>query len=335
MSGMLRFVYFALVAIIVSTGAIYISYEREISHARALVSAGGRIANTTAGPVEYAEKGAGPPLLSIHGAGGGYDQGLSNAATLIGKEFRVIAPSRFGYLGTPVPADASPSAQANAHAALLTKLNVDKAIVVGISAGARSALDMALHHSEKVAALILIVPGTYAPTSPVTIEASRGSRFAFWLVNAGADFAWWATERIAPSILVRFLGIAPEIVSAAPKAEQTRVMQIVASVQPLSRRFAGINIDSNPALHSLPLERISTPTLIVSARDDLFNTLPAAEYAAGAIRNAKLIVYDTGGHLLVGHDQDVRNVVGDFLSKAGLNPTPQHASPNGEAAIPQ
>jgi hypothetical protein len=34
-------------------------------------------------------------------AGGGYDQGLANVADLVGDDFRVIAPSRFGYLGTP------------------------------------------------------------------------------------------------------------------------------------------------------------------------------------------------------------------------------------------
>jgi hypothetical protein len=62
-----------------------------------------------------AEKGSGIPLLSIHGAGGGYDQGLANAAGFVGAGFRIIAPSRFGYLGTPVPPDISPAAQADAH----------------------------------------------------------------------------------------------------------------------------------------------------------------------------------------------------------------------------
>ena len=36
----------------------------------------------------------------------------------------------------------------------------------------------------------------------------------------------------------------------------------------------GINIDSNPDLPRLPLEEIRAPTLVISARDDLFNTLP-------------------------------------------------------------
>jgi 2-hydroxy-6-oxonona-2,4-dienedioate hydrolase len=310
-----------LVAIAVGSVLVFLAYDDDISRTRAAVTGGGRMANTAAGPIEYAERGVGIPLLSIHGAGGGYDQGLSNAAELVGEGFRVIAPSRFGYLGTPVPADASPLAQAEAHAALLAELKIDKVVVVGISAGTRSAVEFALRYPDRVTALILMVPATYAPESPVAIEESRGSQFAFWLVNAGADFTWWATEKIAPSILIRFLGVTPEIVATASKSVQERVMQIVRGVQPLSLRVSGIHIDSNPALRRLPLQNISSPTLIVSARDDLFNTLPAAEFAAATIPNAKLVVYDKGGHLLIGHDREMRALVSDFLTKAGMNST--------------
>jgi 2-hydroxy-6-oxonona-2,4-dienedioate hydrolase len=185
------------IALIAAIGFISLSYHVEIGEARAAARSGGRIVDTTTGPVEYAERGTGIPLLSIHGAGGGYGQGLANAAEFVGDGFRVIAPSRFGYLGTPVPQDTSPAAQADSLSAILKELKIEKAIVVGVSAGARSALEITLRHPEKVAALILIVPGTYAPVSPVQIEESRGSRFAFRLVNAGADFAWWAAEKMA------------------------------------------------------------------------------------------------------------------------------------------
>lgn len=305
----------ALVAVVAASVLVFLSYDDDISRARDKVSRGGRIANTTVGPIEYAEKGAGIPLLSIHGAGGGYDQGLANVADLVGDGFRVIAPSRFGYLGTPIPSEASPAAQADAHAALLSKLKVDKAIVVGISAGARSAVELALRHPQRVAALILIVPGTYAPASPVAIEGSRTSALVLWLVNSGADFTWWAAERIAPSVLIRFIGVPPQLFASSRQAEQNRVMQIVRSIKPLSRRFPGINVDSNPDPCQPQLKDIAVPTLVISARDDLFNTLPAAEFAASTIPDAKLVVYDTGGHLLVGHEQEVREVVGDFLAK--------------------
>jgi len=41
--------------------------------------------------------GEGPPVLIVHGAGGGYDQGLWVARDSVGEGFRIIAPSRFGY----------------------------------------------------------------------------------------------------------------------------------------------------------------------------------------------------------------------------------------------
>jgi pimeloyl-ACP methyl ester carboxylesterase len=148
----------------------------------------------------------------------------------------------------------------------------------------------------------------------VLVEGSRTSALVLWVVNHGADFAWWAAEKIAPSILIRFVGVRPELFAASSQAEQSRVMQIVRRIKPLSRRFPGINVDSNPDLRRPPFEKIAVPTLVISARDDLFNTLPAAEFAATAIPNARLVVYETGGHLLVGREQEVREVVNNFLA---------------------
>lgn len=306
-----------IVAVVIAASAlVFLSYSRELRRARAKARVGGRIAHTAAGPIEYAERGRGIPLLSIHGAGGGYDQGLANVADFVTGGFRVIAPSRFGYLGTPIPADASVAAQADAHAALLAALNVDKAVVVGISAGARSAAELAVRHPEKVAALILIVPGTYAPDSPVAVEGSRASALVLRLVNTGADFAWWALEKIAPSILIRFVGVRPALFATAQPAERQRVMQIVRNIEPLSLRFPGINVDNHPGSARPRYEDITAPTVVISARDDLFNTLPAAQFAASTIPNAKLVVYETGGHLLVGHQHNVRGVLSSFLTKA-------------------
>jgi pimeloyl-ACP methyl ester carboxylesterase len=86
---------------------------------------------TSCGPIEYATAGNGPPVLVIHGAGGGFDQGLAFGADLAVAGFRVIAMSRFGYLRTPLLADASPAAQADAHASLLDALDVPRASIIG------------------------------------------------------------------------------------------------------------------------------------------------------------------------------------------------------------
>ena len=100
-------------------GIAYTGYQRDISQARERVSTGSQEAQTPCGPIEYAAIGAGKPVLVVHGAGGGYDQGLDIAKPLVDGGFRVIAMSRFGYLGTPLPIDASAAAQADAHVCLL------------------------------------------------------------------------------------------------------------------------------------------------------------------------------------------------------------------------
>lgn len=200
----------------------------------------------------------------------------------------------------------------------MSTLKISMAVVLGVSAGARSALELAVRRPDLVAALILIVPAVDAPDSPVRIDQSRGSKFVFWIVSVGADFAWWAAQKAAPSMLMRFVGVPPQCVAEAPRTERNRAANLVASIQPLSLRFPGINLDRAPNPDHLPLERINAPTLIISARDDLFNTAPAAEYAARRIPGARLAVYDTGGHLMVGRADKARTEARAFFAEAGL-----------------
>lgn len=68
---------------------------------------------TRVGALEYAVAGDGPPLMMIHGTGGGFDQGLLFAAAIRQRGFRIVSASRFGYLGSAFPDDASPAHQAD------------------------------------------------------------------------------------------------------------------------------------------------------------------------------------------------------------------------------
>ena len=95
---------------------------------------------TGCGPIEFQATGQGVPLLIIHGSGGGHDQGMAWARPLAQDGVRVIAMSRFGYLRTPRPADASPEAQADAHVCLMDALGIQRAAVMGVSAGGPSAM---------------------------------------------------------------------------------------------------------------------------------------------------------------------------------------------------
>ena len=106
-------------------------FDGDMRRARAHAAQGSLLLATRCGPIEYQEAGAGVPLLAVHGSGGGHDQGMAFAAALASRGIRVIAMSRFGYLRTPMPSDASAAAQADAHVCLLDALGIPKAAVMG------------------------------------------------------------------------------------------------------------------------------------------------------------------------------------------------------------
>jgi pimeloyl-ACP methyl ester carboxylesterase len=73
----------------------------------------------------------------------------SSWASLSGPGFRVIGPSRFGYFGSTLPEAATPADQADAYGLLLDHLRVDRAIVIGFSAGSGSVLEFARRHPQR------------------------------------------------------------------------------------------------------------------------------------------------------------------------------------------
>lgn len=295
--------------------AAYLSFRRELKEACARLEAGSTVIETAAGPIEFAREGEGEPILVIHGAGGGYDQGLMLGRDVVDLGHDLIAPSRFGYLRTPVPEDFSPAAQAAAHAALLDELNIDRCVILGVSAGAPSAIEMALRHPDRVSALILLVPRTYDPANLIGVDASPSSRAVLKLIESAADFGFWLAMRFARSAVVRFLGVRPEVEARASAQERERVTAIMRSVQPLSKRIAGIRADSGIELSEWPLTEINAPTLIVSAEDDLFQTLPGARFTAERIKGAELRILPSGGHLMIGRSEQVQEAVADFLRR--------------------
>ena len=284
--------------------------------ARARIAAG-RLAQTPRGPIEYAVAGNGPPVLFIHGAGGGFDQGLAFGADLAAAGFRVIAMSRFGYLRTPLPADASPAAQADAHACLLDALDVPRAAILGGSAGAPSAMQFALRHPQRTTALVLAVPAAYAPRegghSALVVPTSTEALFDTALRS---DFLFWAASRLARTSVVRaILGTPPQAVERATAEERQRVARVIEEILPVSARRLGLLNDAavTSRLERYELEKIAAPTLVFSVADDLYGTYDCARYSAAHIPNARFVGYSNGGHLWVGHQREVFEEIARFL----------------------
>jgi 2-hydroxy-6-oxonona-2,4-dienedioate hydrolase len=316
---------FAALAIVVAlglvaTGLIRSRFERDLALAAQRAALGSEVVATRCGPIEVQQAGVGIPLLMIHGSGGGHDQGMAWARPLVQRGVRVIAMSRFGYLRTPRPADASPQAQADAHICLLDALGIAKAAVMGVSAGGASALQTAIRHPDRVSALVLVVPIAYKPgTVADSAPPISSDKDALLLRLLGSDFLFWTALNVARDPLIRHvLATPPERVAAASEAERARVNDIADRVLPVSTRAAGLRDDTRlgKRLGPYALESIRVPTLVVSARDDGFGTYAAAQYTASRIAGAKFVGFDNGGHLLVGHDAAVQAEIGKLLTRA-------------------
>jgi 2-hydroxy-6-oxonona-2,4-dienedioate hydrolase len=295
------------------------NYGHDIRIARERIATGGRVVQTPCGPIEYASAGEGQPVLIVHGSGGGFDQGLDFGAPLAVKGIRVIAMSRFGYLGTPLPADASADAQADAHACLLDALGIRRAAIVGASAGAPSAMQFALRHGERCSALALVVPAAYVPRpdGAPPMKTPAWTRFLFETALR-SDFLFWAAPRISRATVLRaILATPPAVVETASASEQRRVDDMLRHILPVAPRRLGLLNDAavTSTLPRYELERISVPTLAISAADDLFGTLDGARYTVEHVPGARLIAYPSGGHLWVGHHDELVDQLAAFLTR--------------------
>lgn len=92
----------ALAFIVLGTTLAYSQYRRDLSDARERLARGSHLVQTSCGAIEYSQEGNGKTVLSIHGAGGGWDQGLL-ISPFLGEGFRVIAPSRLAISTHPTP----------------------------------------------------------------------------------------------------------------------------------------------------------------------------------------------------------------------------------------
>ncbi len=302
---------------------IFIGYKfsYDIAVAREKTTRNSVLIKTRCGPIEYQEAGQGSPLLMVHGSGGGHDQGMTFAGGLAQQGVRVIAVSRFGYLRTPMPLDASPAAQADAHVCLLDALGITNAAVVGGSAGGPSALQMAIRHPDRVSALVLLVPLAYKPSmSPDSAKPLAPWAEALLMQLIGSDFFFWAGLHVARDQVIKYvLATPPKQVSGASPSERARINKILNQILPVSARAAGLRSDSVLAkcLGPSALDSVRAPTLIVSVRDDGFGTFASAQYTASQIKGANFVGFENGGHVWVAHNEEVMSQIVKLVLRDG------------------
>jgi|SRR5215207_4276376 len=162
-----------------------------------------RTVSTASGPVEYAERGQGEPVLAVHGTLGGWDQGLVAGEYLRVNGFRIIAPSRPGYLGTPLSTGRTFAQQGDALAALLDVLEIDRIIVFALSGGGPAGYELAARHADRVAKLVQVegvcIPGPL-PAAAARLAARDGiAKAQIWLLTHAPRQTLTALFRLAGS----------------------------------------------------------------------------------------------------------------------------------------
>ncbi|MCC5968995.1 MAG: alpha/beta hydrolase [Pararhodobacter sp.] len=308
-----------LVAVLAAC-VVALVFLRDIRALQSRLSAAAEVTITALGPVSIEVGGRGAPVLAIHGAGGGHDQGRLMAEAFLPDGHRWIAPSRFGYPGSPLPAIPSTAAQADAFAALLDTLGIERAILLAMSGGVPAALQFAQRHPARTQAIILLSLAPYAPLSAEEQELP----VPLWLYNAlfATDFPLWALLRFSPRALAPMFDARTELLAQMTPDEATFLDAMIAAFLPVTLRRAGLTnegaaIDPSAAID---LSKIGAPVLIIHARDDRITPFATAQFTAAGIAGAETLYFDTGGHLLLGHHAAIRQRIIDFLASHARPP---------------
>lgn len=296
--GTLGWIALALIAVLVSASAAYVwdmnrAYER--------IRAKGTVIPSPNGDIEYTAGGSGPPVLVIHGSGGGYDQGELMVRALLGEQFHWIAPSRFGYLRSTFRDGATFDDQAHAYAYLLDRLGVKKVAIVTLSHGGPSALLFAVLHPERVSSLTLISAGVASSTEQNQAQANQKGELLMTIFKH--DPLYWSITKLFRKQLMELMGANDAVIAGLAPAQRELVDQIIDFMNPVSPRSAGAAFDNKAVMPNERISAIRAPTLIFHATDDTLQLYYNAKFAASTIPGARLVGFETGGHLLISIEQ--------------------------------
>ncbi len=272
--------------------------------------------DTRRGPVEYASFGEGPAVLALHGAMGGYDQGLILARTIGEPGYRFVSVSRPGYLGTPLSAGRSPEEQADLLAHLLDALGIREAAVMAISGGGPSAMQFALRHRGRCWGLVLVSTcggkvDTRLPLSfHLTKLLARWPAFGNMMRRRTARDLERAARRSITDPVLRARTVQD------PHTGPLLAALMASTLDRMTLRLPGTENDIRVTrATTYPLEQIAVPVLVVhGTADPLVPFTKHAKMLVDRIPGAELLALEGGEHAAIfTHRNEVRLRVTQFL----------------------
>jgi pimeloyl-ACP methyl ester carboxylesterase len=227
------------------------------------------------------DSGSGPPLLLLHGWGATKELMAPVAERLTG--YRTIIPDLPGFGSTAMPPHAWGVAEyADWVIALLDRLGIARAHVVGHSNGGRIAIALAAAHPGRVDRLVL--------TDSAGIRPSHGARYqvrirTFKLLRAASRWRWLPSRaRDAAQRRAAQRGSADyRAASGTLRASMVRL----------------VNADMRPWL-----ARLTTSTLLIWGDHDRETPLADARTMERLIADAGLVVFEGAGHFAYAEQPD-------------------------------
>ncbi|MEZ5428220.1 MAG: alpha/beta hydrolase [Pyrinomonadaceae bacterium] len=239
--------------------------------------------------VHYQEKGSGTPLVLIHGYTSS-TYSWKDVFDPLAEKYRVIAVDLkgFGFSAKP-DGDYTRRAQGELVAGLLDHLKIERAWVAGNSMGGETALNLALHHPEKVSGLILI--------------DSSGVR----LPGRTSLVPWYAQTPVLGRLLTALALTGDKLVREGlqksfyddSKIDDERISYYYQPLKTRGGQLAAMRARTQYVLHPIEdeISKIGVPTLILWGAEDEVIPPEAGRKMNSLIKDSKLTVIEKCGHL--------------------------------------
>jgi pimeloyl-ACP methyl ester carboxylesterase len=256
--------------------------------------------------------GGGRPIVLAHGLTATRRYVLHGSRLLERAGYRVIAYDARGHGESSAPADRDaytyPQLVTDLEA-VLDGLEIESAVLAGVSMGAATTLAFALEHPERVDALIQITPAHLGPSTPQRTSAERWDELAEGLERDGVDGFMRAYGE--PPVEQRFKSIVERAIRQ--RLERHRDPEAVADALRTVVR-------SDPFESVTELARLRVPTLVVASRDEADPEHPyaVAEEYARRIPGAELVSEEPGSSPLAWRGAQLSRAIAAFLARHRL-----------------
>ncbi len=295
--------------ILITLIIVFPSYQKQMNEAKERIKSESRLLETPFGAMEYAISGQGKPVLLIHGAGGGFDQGLWLGRICLEGGYQFIAPSKFGYLSSHAPEEFSAKLQAEQYRILLDYLGIEKVSIIGVSAGGPSSMQFANDFPERAEKLVLL--------SAVSMPPHPNDKDPFYVkiiqTIQKSDFAYWLFTKALKSQILSLIGIPSDDYKKFTPEQKALANELLDVMHPMSMRRKGTITDGLIIRDFKIPGNISIPTLIIHSKNDGLVSYSHAEYANQQIEGSTLVLYENGGHGLISELGDARKQISSFM----------------------